>query len=260
MKQALDVRVLTLFPGMFETLTGHSIVKRAIEKGALTVRAHDLREYTHDRHRTADDRPFGGGPGMLMKPEPIFEAMDDLMPGFRKTKTRRFVYLTPQGEPYTQRKAEELAQCRQIVLLCGHYEGVDQRAVDRYATDEISIGDYVLTGGELPAMVLIDSVARLLPGTLGCAQSKEFESFSGDLLEYPQYTRPAEYRGLKVPPVLLSGNHQAIEAWRRQQSLERTRTRRPDLLAKAPDRGVKAKRGKEKGTCIRCSESSKKNK
>lgn len=252
--------MLTLFPGMFESFVGHSIVKRSIEKGALAVTAHDLRDYTHDRHRTADDRPFGGGPGMLMKPEPIFEAMDDLLPGFRKSKTRRFVHLTPQGEPYTQKKAEELAKCRQIVFLCGHYEGVDQRAVDRYATDEISIGDYILTGGELAAMVVIDSVARLLPGTLGCAQSKEFESFSGNLLEYPQYTRPAEYRGLKVPAVLLSGDHKAIEAWRKEQSYQRTLNRRPDLLAKTPEQGVGPKTAKEKDkTCIRYSSSSKRN-
>lgn len=215
---------------MFDSFVSHSMVKRAIEKKLVSIRAVDLRNYAHDRHRTCDDKPFGGGPGMLMKPEPIFEAADDLYGKRKKSKLRRFIYLSAQGTPFTHKKAEELARMKELVFLCGHYEGVDQRVVDALVTDEISIGDYVLTGGELAAMVVIDAVARLVPGVLGREASKEFESFSRDLLEYPQYTRPAVYRGRKVPAVLLSGDHRAIERWREEEALKLTKKRRPDLL------------------------------
>lgn len=220
------INVLTLFPGMFESFVSQSMVKRAIEKKIVTIRAVDLRNFAHDRHRSCDDKPFGGGPGMLMKPEPIFEAFEKVA-GKKET---RFVYLTPTGKKFDQKKAVALSRCKHLVFLCGHYEGVDQRVIDELVTDEISIGDYVLTGGELPAMVVMDSVVRLLPGVLGDARSKVFESFTENLLEYPQYTRPALYRGRGVPSVLLSGDHQKIADWRRKKALALTRRRRPDLM------------------------------
>lgn len=233
----MKIHVLTLFPGIFDSFLSHSIVKRAVEKKRADIRIHDLRRFTHDRRKTCDDRPFGGGPGMVLKPEPIFEAAEKLFGSVRKSKKRPFIYLTPQGVPFNQKKAEELSKYKELVFLCGHYEGVDQRVLDKLVTDEISLGDYVLTGGELPAMVVIDSVVRLVKGVLGREESKLFESFTGNLLEYPQYTRPAVYRGLEVPPVLLSGNHKAIERWRKEEAVKRTGERRPDLL-------------KENQTCI----------
>ena len=225
----MKIHVLTLFPGMFDSFLSHSIVKRAIEKKKVTITPHNLRDWTHDRHKSCDDKPFGGGPGMLMKPEPIFEAYDDL---FRKKKGKdfRFIGLSAQGARFDHKKAKELSGVKEIAFLCGHYEGVDQRVTDELVTDEISIGDYVLTGGELPAMVVIDAVVRLLPGVVGSAASTEFESYTQNLLEYPQYTRPAVYRGLKVPAVLLSGNHQKIEEWQKSEALKQTLKRRPDLL------------------------------
>ncbi len=228
----MKIDILTLFPGMFDSFLSHSIVKRAIEKKKVTITPHNLRDWTHDRHKSCDDRPFGGGPGMLMKPEPVFEAYDEL---FAKKKKAgfRFIYLSAQGEPFSQKKARELAEVKHLAFLCGHYEGVDERIVDELVTDEISIGDYVLTGGEIPAMAVIDSVVRLLPGVVGRAESTIFESFTQNLLEYPQYTRPAVYRGLKVPSVLLSGNHKNIEAWQKSEALKRTLKRRPDLFPPA---------------------------
>ena len=226
----MKIHIFTLFPAMFDSFLGHSMMKRAVEKKVVEIKLHDLRDYTSDKHRTCDDKPFGGGPGMLMKPEPVFEAVEALFGKRFKKKGRRFIYLSPQGEPLTQKKAVTLSGEKELVLLCGHYEGVDHRIVELVFTEEISIGDYVLTGGEIPAMVLMDTVIRLLPGVLGRAESKEFESFTGNLLEYPQFTRPAVYRGLEVPKVLLSGNHQAIETWRREKAHERTQKRRPDLL------------------------------
>ena len=229
----MRIDILTLFPGMFESFVSQSMVKRAIEKKIVTIRTVDLRDFAHDRHRTCDDKPFGGGPGMLMKPEPIFEAFEkvarqkDAGPKARRT---RFIYLTPTGKKFDQKKAASLSRFKHLVFLCGHYEGVDQRVIDELVTDEISIGDYVLTGGELPAMVVMDSVVRLLTGVLGDEQSKVFESFTQNLLEYPQYTRPALYRGLGVPSVLLSGDHQKIADWRRKKALALTRRRRPDLM------------------------------
>ena len=206
----MKIDVLTLFPGMFPGPLDESIIKRACESGRLRLGIHDLRDYTHDRHRTVDDRPFGGGPGMLMKPEPLFEAVEAL----RGEKTR-VILTSPAGRLFRQQIARELAAEEHLLLVCGSYEGFDERVRQGLADDELSIGDYVLTNGALPAMVIIDSVTRLLPGVLGDDESSQDESFSGGLLEYPQYTRPAEFRGMTVPEVLLSGDHAAIENWRR---------------------------------------------
>ena len=222
---AMKIDVLTLFPGMFPGPLDESIIKRACESGRLQLGVHDLRDYTHDRHRTVDDRPFGGGPGMLMKPEPLFEAVEAL----RGEKTR-VILTSPAGRQFRQQIARELAAEEHFLLVCGSYEGFDERVRQGLADDEISIGDYVLTNGALPAMVIIDAVTRLLPGVLGDDESSQDESFSGCLLEYPQYTRPAEFRGMNVPEVLLSGDHAAIEKWRREQATVQTRQRRPDLL------------------------------
>lgn len=221
----MKIDVLTLFPGMFTGPLDESIVRRARDENRLELRVHDLRDYTHDRHRTVDDKPFGGGPGMLLKPEPVFEAVEAL-----RGAATKVILLTPGGRKLTQDIVRELAGCASLLLICGAYEGFDERIRERLADDEISIGDYVLTNGALPAMVLVDAVSRLLPGVLGDDQSAADESFSHGLLEYPQYTRPAEFRGWKVPDVLVSGNHAAIERWRREQAIVRTQTQRPDLL------------------------------
>ena len=222
---AMKIDVLTLFPGMFPGPLDESIIKRACESGRLRLGIRDLRDYTHDRHRKVDDRPFGGGPGMLMKPEPLFEAVEAL----RGEKTR-VILTSPAGRPFRQEIAQELAGEEHLLLVCGSYEGFDERVRECLADDELSIGDYVLTNGALPAMVIIDAVTRLLPGVLGDDESSVDESFSDGLLEYPQYTRPAEFRGMSVPEVLLSGDHAAIERWRREQARMRTGQRRPDLL------------------------------
>ena len=221
----MKIDVLTLFPGMFPGPLDESIIKRACESGRLRLGIRDLRDYTHDRHRKVDDRPFGGGPGMLMKPEPLFEAVEAL----RGEKTR-VILTSPAGRPFRQEIAQELADEEHLLLVCGSYEGFDERVRECLADDELSIGDYVLTNGALPAMVIIDAVTRLLPGVLGDDESSVDESFSDGLLEYPQYTRPAEFRGMSVPEVLLSGDHAAIERWRREQARMRTGQRRPDLL------------------------------
>ena len=221
----MKIDVLTLFPGMFPGPLDESIIKRACESGRLRLGIHDLRDYTHDRHRTVDDRPFGGGPGMLMKPEPLFEAVEAL-----RGENTRVILTSPAGRPFRQEIARELAGEEHLLLVCGSYEGFDERVRECLADDELSIGDYVLTNGALPAMVIIDSVTRLLSGVLGDDESSVDESFSDGLLEYPQYTRPAEFRGMTVPEVLLSGDHAAIERWRREQAQLRTRHRRPDLL------------------------------
>ena len=220
----MKVDVLTLFPAMFAGPMDESILKRAQDTGRLELAVHNLRDWTHDRYRKVDDEPYGGGPGMVLKPEPIFEAIEELTEA-----TTQVVMLCPQGEPFRQAKARELARHDHLLLLCGSYEGFDER-VRSLVHHELSIGDYVLTNGGLPAMVVIDAVTRLLPGVLGDDASSAEESFSEASLEYPQYTRPAEYRGLKVPEVLLSGNHAAVEAWRRKQAAQRTAERRPDLL------------------------------
>jgi tRNA (guanine37-N1)-methyltransferase len=221
----VKIDVLTLFPAMFAGPLDESIVKRAREAGLLDLKIHNLRDWTHDRHKTVDDRPFGGGPGMLLKVEPLFEAIESL----QREKTK-VILLSPSGRKFTQAIARELAQENDLLLVCGSYEGFDERMREKLADDDLSIGDYVLTNGALPAMVVIDAVARLLPGVLGDDESSRDESFSHGLLEYPQYTRPAEFRGMKVPEVLLSGNHAEIEKWRRDQAKLRTEKQRPDLL------------------------------
>ena len=222
----MKIDVLTLFPAMFAGPLDESIVKRARQAGQLDLTIHDLRDYTHDRHRTVDDRPFGGGPGMVLKPKPIFEAVEAL--AGEKT---RVTLMTPQGRRFEQPVAREIAEYEHLLLICGSYEGFDERIREHLAHDEISVGDFVLTNGALPAMIVIDAVTRLLPGVLGDEESATDESFSNGMLEYPQYTRPAEFRGWGVPEILLSGHHAEIEKWRREQSRERTKKRRPDLLA-----------------------------
>ncbi len=221
----LRVDVITIFPRMLDGVWGESILKRAIAGGFLDVRMVDLRAFTHDVHRTTDDRPYGGGPGMVMKPEPIFEAVESV-----RTPEARVILLSPQGRRFDQALARELAEAPHLILLCGHYEGVDERVRQGLATDEISIGDYVLTNGVLPAAVVVDAVARLIPGVLGHAESHADESFSNGGLEYPQYTRPAEYRGMAVPEILRSGDHAAVRQWRMGQAQDRTKKQRPDLL------------------------------
>lgn len=221
----MRIDILTLFPDMFRGAFDESIVKRAREKGAVEILLHNIRDYTHDRHRKADDRPFGGGPGMVLKPEPVFECIESIgaPPG-------SLIYLTPQGDRFSQSKANELAQRERLVLLCGHYEEIDERIRTALVAEEISIGDYVLSNGEMPAMVVVDCVVRLIPGVLGDDESAQAESFTSGILDYPQYTRPAEFRGMKVPEILLSGNHQEIQKWRERKALERTENVRPDLL------------------------------
>jgi tRNA (guanine37-N1)-methyltransferase len=221
----MKIDVLTLFPGMFAGPLDESIVGRARAQGLLELRIVNLRDYTHDRHKTVDDKPFGGGPGMLLKPEPIFEAVESL-----KREKTKVVLLAPAGRPFTQAIAREFAACEDLLLICGSYEGFDERVRLNLADDELSIGDYVLTNGALPAMVVIDAVTRLLPGVLGDDESSQDESFSRGFLEYPHYTRPADFRGMKVPEVLLSGNHAEIAKWRREQAQVRTLDRRPDLI------------------------------
>lgn len=231
----LRIDVLTLFPEMFSSVFAESMLKRAQDQKKVKILVHDIRSQATDKHKTCDDRPFGGGPGMVLKPEPIDRVARKIL-GTRPKKDLCFLYMTPQGKPFNQKMAMRLAKKKRLVILCGHYEGVDQRVVDRWVTEEISLGDYVLTGGEIPAMAVVDTVARLVPGVLGNEASKNFESFTENLLEYPQYTRPAVFRGVSVPSVLLTGNHKAIEAWRRDQSLHRTAQRRPDLLKRSKRR------------------------
>ncbi|MFA5150370.1 MAG: tRNA (guanosine(37)-N1)-methyltransferase TrmD [Candidatus Omnitrophota bacterium] len=228
----MRIDIVTIFPKMFSPVFGASIIRIAQVKGKVKFYLHDLRDYTPDKHRKVDDRPFGGGSGMLMRPEPIFNAVEEILSKTKKNKPK-VILLCPQGRKLTQRIAKDIAKEKQIILLCGHYEGIDERVRKELVDQEISIGDYVLTGGELAAMVLVDSVVRLLPGVLGDKNSLNFESFEGNLLEHPHYTRPANFRNLAVPEVLLSGDHKKIEAWRKKQALKRTQERRPDLFKKA---------------------------
>jgi len=221
----MKIDVLTLFPAMFAGPLDESIIKRARQAGLLELQLWNLRDWAHDRHKTVDDRPFGGGPGMLLKPEPIFEAVEQLA-----TEQTHVVLMSPSGRAFSQAIALEMTQHKHLLLVTGHYEGFDERIREHLADDELSIGDYVLTNGALPAMVVIDTVARLIPGVLGHDESAAEESFSTGLLEYPHYTRPAEFRGMKVPEVLLSGNHAEIAKWRGEQAHLRTQLRRPDLL------------------------------
>jgi tRNA (guanine37-N1)-methyltransferase len=221
----LHIDVLTLFPRMLDGFLGESILGKGIERGLLGVKVHDLRDWTTDKHHTADDRPFGGGAGMVLKPEPVFAAIEQL-----QTTGCRRIYLTPDGTPLSPAVAQELTQHQHLILLSGHYEGIDQRIRDGVIDQEISIGDYVLTNGTLAAAVVIDVLGRFIPGVLGEEKSLTHESFTGKLLDFPQYTRPAEFRGMSVPEVLLSGNHGEIEKWRQARRVEKTRQVRPDLL------------------------------
>ncbi|MDQ0206380.1 tRNA (guanosine(37)-N1)-methyltransferase TrmD [Alkalicoccobacillus murimartini] len=223
----MRIDVLSLFPEMFQGVFGSSILKSAAEKGLISFHVTDFRTFSTNKHHRVDDYPYGGGAGMVLTPQPIFDAVQAIKQPDTKP---RVVMLCPQGEPYNQKKAEELAQEDQLILICGHYEGFDERIRTHLVTDEISLGDYVLTGGELGAMVVADSVTRLLPGVLGNEESAISDSFSTGLLEHPQYTRPASYNGMDVPDVLMSGHHKQIEEWRAKQSLKRTVERRPDLL------------------------------
>jgi len=229
----MKIDILTTFPDMFEAVLSASIIKRASDAGLVSASAHDLRGWTEDRHQTTDDYPYGGGVGMVMKPEPFFAAVDEIRCDAAAECNEEIILLSPQGEPFTQTMARELARKDHLIFLCGHYEGVDERVRVNLATRQVSIGDYVLTGGELPAMVVIDAVVRLLPGALGDETSPESESFEDGLLEYPQYTRPSDFRGMKIPDVLLSGHHEEIRRWRRKESLRRTQRLRPDLLNEA---------------------------
>ncbi|WP_202079873.1 tRNA (guanosine(37)-N1)-methyltransferase TrmD [Caldalkalibacillus salinus] len=230
MKNKLTIDVLSLFPEMFNGVLGSSILAKAAEKALVEYRVTNFRSYSTHKHQQVDDYPYGGGGGMVLKPEPIFSAVSDLVQKADTDHKPRVILMCPQGERYTQKKAEELAESSHLIFICGHYEGYDERIREHLVTDELSIGDYVLTGGELAAMVIIDSVVRLREGALGNETSAQTDSYSTGLLEYPHYTRPAEYKGMKVPDVLLSGHHQHIEEWRMKESLRRTWKRRPDLL------------------------------
>ena len=225
------IDIVTIFPALIEAALSEGVVARARERGLADIRAWDLRAFTDDRHRTVDDVPYGGGPGMVMKPEPIFRAVDAIVA--ERGQPEAVVLMTPQGRPFTHREAERLSRCPRMVVICGRYEGVDERVSQALVTDELSIGDYVLTGGELPALVVVDAVVRLKPGVVGDQASVEGDSFVRALLDHPHYTRPAEVRGLTVPDVLSSGHHAEIDRWRRQQRVRRTWTRRPDLMEAA---------------------------
>jgi tRNA (guanine37-N1)-methyltransferase len=228
--------ILTLFPGIFAGVFSESMLDRAQELGAISIALHNIRDYATDKHHITDDTPYGGGGGMVMKPEPIYQAVEsvlDIADASRYAADTPIVLLTPQGRPFTQRIARELAAHQHIVLICGRYEGVDERVREHLATDELSIGDYVLTGGEIPAMVVVDAIARLLPGVLGDPGATLEDSHAQGLLEYPHYTRPADFRGWRVPDVLVSGHHARVAQWRREQALRRTLERRPDLLEAA---------------------------
>jgi tRNA (guanine37-N1)-methyltransferase len=225
----VHIDILTLFPQMFQGIFDSSIIKRAIDQKLVSLGVHNIRDFTHDKHHTADDYPYGGGAGMVLKPEPIFEAVESIE---RKADVP-VILLSPQGRLFSQQVAQELARHSHLILICGHYEGVDERVREHLATDEISIGDYVLSGGELAAMVVIDAVFRLVPGVLGSETSPLDDSHVAGLLEYPQYTRPPTYRGWSVPEMLLSGNHAQIDNWRREQAIRRTYKHRPELLDKA---------------------------
>mgnify|MGYP001049009469 CR=1 FL=1 len=227
----MNFHILTLFPDMVEQGLNTSIIGRAVEKGTLTIETVNIRDYTIEKHKKVDDYPYGGGAGMVMQAQPIYDAYLAVVEkiGYRP----RCIYLTPQGSLFCQQTAKELAKEEDVILLCGHYEGIDERVLEEIVTDYISIGDYVLTGGELPAMVMVDAISRMVPGVLSNQESGETESLEGNLLEYPQYSRPETWNGKSVPSILLSGNHQKVDEWRREQSILRTKERRPDLFEKA---------------------------
>jgi len=224
----MRIDIITLFPSMFRGPFDESIIKRARKKGILEINLQDLREFTNDRHRTVDDVPYGGGAGMVMKPEPLFRAVEKVKE--ERTSSSKVILLSPQGQPFAQEKAKELAREEGLIFICGHYEGVDERVREHLIDEELSLGDFVLTGGELAAMVIIDAIARMLPDVIGCKDSIREDSFYRMFLDYPQYTRPAEFRGWKVPGVLISGNHQKIREWRKKKKLENTFKKRPDLF------------------------------
>jgi len=226
----LKIHVLTLFPEFFESPFNVSIIKRALDKGLIQIELINIRDFSRDKHKKVDDYPYGGGCGMVMKPEPIFEAVE-YVEKMIEGESRRIILMSPQGKVFNQDLARQLSKEQNLIFICGHYEGIDER-VKTLITDEISIGDFILTGGEIPALAIIDATSRLVPGVLGSSESPEDESFSNGLLEYPQYTRPEVYRGLRVPEVLLSGNHKEIELFRRKEALIRTRDKRPDLFQK----------------------------
>jgi len=229
----VHIDILTLFPEIFQSPFSASIMKRAIERELVSINLHNIRDFTHDRHHTVDDTPFGGGAGMVLKPEPVFEAVESVKADIKAAREVPVILLTPQGRLFSQAIARELSGHSNLVLICGRYEGVDERVREHLVTDEISIGDYVLSGGELAAMVVVEAVVRLLPGVLGSEESPLDDSHVAGLLEYPHYTRPAVFRGWPVPEVLLSGNHAGIARWRREQAIRRTLARRPELLAQA---------------------------
>ena len=225
----MNFHVLTLFPEMIDQGVRTSITGRAIERGVISLDLVNIRDYTKDKHKKVDDYPYGGGAGMLMQAQPVYDAFLSVTKNLKSRMRPRVIYMAPQGRTFHQQMARELACEEDLIILCGHYEGIDQRVLDTIVTDYVSIGDYVLTGGELPAMVLIDTISRLIPGVLGNIESSETESFNNGLLEYPQYTRPAEWNGQKVPDILLSGNHAKINEWRLSESVKRTKDKRPDL-------------------------------
>ncbi len=242
----MRIDVITVFPKILHDPLNESILKQARKRIELQINLIDLRDFTGDKHRTVDDTPYGGGPGMILKPEPLFSALETL---FRETGDReqaRVIFPTPQGKLFTQSLAEELSRVEHLVFICGHYKAVDQRVIDTWVTDEISVGDFILSGGEIPALLMIDAIVRLVPGVLGDIESAQTDSFQNNLLDCPYYTRPEEFRGLKVPEVLLSGHHQKIEEWRLKQRIERTRLRRPDLYEKYLEKIAKEKKNKRR--------------
>jgi tRNA (guanine37-N1)-methyltransferase len=239
--------IMTLFPALVETVLSESVIGRAGKAGIIDVHAHNIRDYSKDKHRKVDDTPYGGGKGMLMSPVPIYDCYTDVVdPQKNPSERRRVIYMSPQGAVLTQAKAREFSEkYDNLIILCGHYEGVDQRIIDEIVDEEISIGDYVLTGGEIPACIVVDAVARLLPGVLADAECFEKESFTDEtMLEYPQYTRPYDFRGRKVPDVLLSGHHANIEKWRAEKAFEKTKAARPDLIERRRENSEKEKRSK----------------
>ncbi len=227
----MRIDILTLFPKMFSGVFEDSIIKRAQKKGKAQIEVHNLRDWSRDKHKKVDDKPFGGGPGMVIKPQPLFDAVKDL-----RSRSSRVILLTPQGKKLDQAAVKRLSGFKHLILICGHYEGIDERFRQKAVSDEVSLGDFVLTGGEIPAIALVDAVVRLIPGVVGDKGSLEFESFASGLLEYPQYTRPSDFKGLKVPAILLSGDHNKIDEWRREMALRRTRSRRPDMYKKYNER------------------------
>ena len=228
----MRIDVITIFPRILREPLDESILKQAQKRIDLQIRLVDLRDYALDKHRTVDDTPYGGGPGMIIKPEPVFRAMEDILGDEQPSEKVRIVFPTPQGRLFTQEVAEELSQAEHLIFLCGHYKAVDQRVIDTWVTDEISVGDFILSGGEIAALLMIDAIVRLIPGVLGDIESARTDSFQNYLLDCPYYTRPEVFRGMRVPEVLLSGHHQKIEEWRLQQRIQRTRERRPDLYQK----------------------------